>query len=70
MQAFRAHVIDIGPRAVTVELTGDSEKIKAFIALVRPLGIKEVARSGKVAMARSVQLHQHNHRHQRSPGQE
>ncbi len=70
VQAFRAHVIDIGPRAVTVELTGDSEKIKAFIALVRPLGIKEVARSGKVAMARSVQLHHQNHRHHRSAGQE
>ena len=53
--AFRAHVVDIGPRAVTVELTGDSEKIKAFIALVRPLGIKEIVRSGKIAMARAVQ---------------
>jgi acetolactate synthase-1/3 small subunit len=53
--AFRAHVIDIGPRAITVELTGDSEKIKAFISIVRPLGIKEVVRSGKVAMARAVQ---------------
>jgi acetolactate synthase I/III small subunit len=70
VQAFRAHVIDIGPRAITVELTGDSEKIKAFIALVRPLGIKEVARSGKVAMARSAQLHQHNHRPHRNAGQE
>ena len=30
--AFRAHVIDIGPRAITVELTGDTDKIKAFIA--------------------------------------
>ena len=54
--AFRAHVVDIGPRAVTVELTGDDEKIKAFIALVRPLGIKEIVRSGKIAMARAVQL--------------
>ena len=51
-------MIDIGPRAITVELTGDSEKIKAFIAIVRPLGIKEVVRSGKVAMARAVQLNQ------------
>ncbi len=62
VQAFRAHVIDIGPRTITVEITGDSDKIKAFIALVRPLGIKEVVRSGKVAMARSVQLNQSNHR--------
>ena len=59
--AFRAHVIDIGPRAITVELTGDSEKIKAFISIVRPLGIKEVVRSGKVAMARAVQLNNNNH---------
>ena len=48
--AFRAHVVDIGPRAVTVEVTGDDDKIKAFIALVRPLGIKEIVRSGKIAM--------------------
>ncbi len=56
VSAFRAHVVDIGPRSVTVELTGDSGKIHAFIELVRPLGIKEVVRSGKIAMARSVQL--------------
>jgi acetolactate synthase I/III small subunit len=54
--AFRAHVVDIGPRSVTVEITGHDDKLKAFIALVRPLGIKEIVRSGKIAMARSVQL--------------
>ena len=64
--AFRAHVIDIGPRAITVELTGDNEKIKAFIAIVRPLGIKEVVRSGKVAMARAVQLNHDNHQNRRT----
>jgi acetolactate synthase I/III small subunit len=64
--AFRAHVIDIGPRAITVELTGDDEKIKAFIAIVRPLGIKEVVRSGKVAMARAVQLNHDNHQSRRA----
>ncbi len=64
--AFRAHVIDIGPRAITVELTGDSEKIKAFISIVRPLGIKEVVRSGKVAMARTVQPNSDNN-HGRRP---
>ncbi|HKN02117.1 MAG: acetolactate synthase small subunit [Candidatus Binataceae bacterium] len=65
VNAFRAHVIDIGPNATTVEMTGDSDKIKAFIALVRPLGIKEIVRSGKVAVARSVQLNTENHRHHR-----
>lgn len=65
VQAYRAHVIDIGPRAITVELTGDSDKIKAFIAIVRPLGIKEVVRSGKVAMARALQLNHDNHQNKR-----
>jgi acetolactate synthase-1/3 small subunit len=68
--AFRAHVIDIGPRAITVELTGDSEKIKAFISIVRPLGIKEVVRSGKVAMARAVQPGTDNNHGRRSRGSE
>ncbi len=54
--AFRGHVVDIGPRALTVEITGDNEKLKAFVALVRPFGIKEIVRTGSVAMARSVQL--------------
>ena len=65
VQAFRAHAIDIGPKSVTVELTGDSDKIKAFIALVRPLGIREVVRSGKVAIARSVQPTPGDHRQHR-----
>jgi acetolactate synthase I/III small subunit len=55
VQAFRAHVVDIGPRSQTIEVTGDASKIKAFINLVRPLGIREIVRSGKIAMARSVQ---------------
>jgi len=65
VQAFRAHAIDIGPKSVTVELTGDSDKVKAFIALVRPLGIREVVRSGKVAIARSVQPNPGNRRDNR-----
>jgi acetolactate synthase I/III small subunit len=65
VSAFRAHIVDIGQRVVTVEVTGDADKIKAFIALVRPLGIKEVVRSGKVAMQRSVQLGTENHRRPR-----
>src|SRR5712692_9034953 len=66
VQAFRAHVVDIGPKSQTIEITGDSAKIKAFIALVRPLGIKEIVRTGKIAMARSVQP---NENHQRRPAQ-
>jgi acetolactate synthase I/III small subunit len=63
VNAFRAHVVDIGQRSITVEITGDSGKIKAFIALVRPIGIKEIVRTGKIALARTVQLEANNHRH-------
>ncbi len=49
-----------------IELTGDEEKVKAFIALVRPLGIKEIVRSGKIAMARAVQP---SDNHNRRPAQ-
>ncbi len=62
VNAFRAHVIDIGPHSAAVELTGDSDKIKAFISLVRRLGIKEIVRSGNLAMARAVQHSTENHR--------
>jgi acetolactate synthase-1/3 small subunit len=62
VQAFRAHVVDIGPKAQTIEITGDGEKLKAFIELVRPLGIKEIVRTGKIALARSVQVETSNHR--------
>jgi len=65
VNAFRAHVVDIGQRSVTIEVTGDSGKIKAFIALVRPLGIKEIVRTGKIAVARTVQAENNNHRHAR-----
>lgn len=64
VNAFRAHVVDIGQRSVTVEITGDTEKIQAFIALIRPLGIKEIVRTGKIAMARTIQLGS-NHRPRR-----
>jgi acetolactate synthase I/III small subunit len=56
VQAFRAHVVDIGPRSQTIEVTGDAGKIKAFINLVRPLGIREIVRTGKISIARSVQI--------------
>ena len=62
--AFRAHVVDIGPRSVTVEVTGDSDKIRAFIELIRPLGIKEIVRTGKITTARSVQPESHNNHRQ------
>ncbi len=49
---FRGKIVDVNPNTMTVEVTGDDGKIKALIDLLRPLGIKEIARTGKVSMAR------------------
>lgn len=53
---FRAKVVDVGPKSYTLELTGDKDKITAFIELLRPMGIKEIARTGTVAMKRESKL--------------
>ena len=52
---FRAKVVDVSQINYTFELTGDKDKITAFIDLFRPLGIKEIARTGTVAMKREIQ---------------
>jgi len=49
---FRAKVVDVNATTLTMEITGDEQKIQAFIDLLRPVGIKEIARTGTVAMAR------------------
>jgi acetolactate synthase-1/3 small subunit len=49
---FRAKVVDISPRTLTVEATGNEAKINAMIGMLRPFGIKEIARTGKTALSR------------------
>jgi acetolactate synthase-1/3 small subunit len=49
---FRAHVVDVTPISFILEATGDEGKIEAFIELLRPMGIQEIVRTGKVAIAR------------------
>ena len=51
-EAFRARVIDATPESFVFEVTGDSEKINAFISLMAPLGLQEVSRTGIAAIAR------------------
>lgn len=53
MNVFRGKVIDVTPEVFVFELTGPTKKINAFIDLMRPHGILEVARSGRVAMRRA-----------------
>jgi len=51
---FRAVVVDSSPKTYTVQVTGDEKKIEALIELLRPLGIKEIVRTGKVAISREL----------------
>lgn len=52
VDVFRGRVVDVGASTVMVLLTGTEDKIDSFIELVRPYGIKEVARTGVIAMPR------------------
>ncbi|MFA5606578.1 MAG: acetolactate synthase small subunit [Leucobacter sp.] len=49
---FRARVVDVVPDALTIEVTGDSGKIDAFLKVLEQYGIKEIAQSGLIALGR------------------
>ncbi len=49
---FRAKVIDVTPKSYTIEITGAPAKIDGILELLRPMGIKEVVRSGPVVIGR------------------
>ena len=49
---FRGKVIDVSPKNYAIEVTGSSSKIEAIIDILRPIGIQEIVRTGKIAIAR------------------
>jgi len=49
---FRAQVVDVARNSLTIEITGDEQKVDGFVALLRPYGIQEMSRTGRVAMLR------------------
>lgn len=51
-EIFRGRIVDSSRKTYTMEITGDEKKIEAFIELMKPMGIKEFVRTGKVAIAR------------------
>ncbi len=51
---FRATIIDLTPKSYTIEMTGDEAKVSALIEMLRPMGIKEIARTGRIAMGRGA----------------
>ncbi len=49
---FRANIVNVAPDSLTIEITGDEDKINSLFSLVRGFGIKEIARTGRIAMTR------------------
>ena len=54
-EIFRAKVVDISPKTLTLEATGSQQKVDAIIKMLEPFGIREMARTGRVAIKREFQ---------------
>ena len=54
VQLFRAKVVDVAPDAVTIEATGNADKLEALLRVLEPFGIRELVQSGMVAIGRGA----------------
>lgn len=55
---FEAKTVDVGPNSMIIEVTGEPSQVDRFLDVVRPFGIKEMMRTGRIAMIRGSQAHQ------------
>jgi acetolactate synthase-1/3 small subunit len=55
IRVFRARVVDLAPESLIIESTGAEERIEALVGMLRPFGILEMARTGRLAMTRGVE---------------
>ena len=53
---FRASIVDVAPNSLTVEVTGDEDKVDSLIELLHGFGIKEISRTGRIALTRGSTL--------------
>ncbi|MFB6467944.1 acetolactate synthase small subunit [Cytobacillus sp. Hz8] len=60
IEPFRASIIDVSKDSISIQITGESDKIEAFIELIKPYGIKELARTGTTAFQRGTQKSSNN----------
>jgi acetolactate synthase-1/3 small subunit len=49
---FRAKIVDVQPKSLTIEITGNESKVEKFIGLMNPFGVQEITRTGKAALPR------------------
>ena len=57
-EIFRGRIVDVAPEEVIVEISGQEHKLEAFIDLMRPFGIVELVRTGRIAMVRGARAQQ------------
>ena len=56
VNTFRGKIVDVSPKSLVVEVTGNKSKVDAMLELFRPFGIREVARTGTIALSRNSEL--------------
>ena len=54
VDVFRARVVDVAPDSLIIEITGTEDKIDGLLEILKPFGVKEVARTGCLAMSRGI----------------
>ena len=54
VEVFRARIVDLSPDSLTIEITGNEDKIDGLVDVLRPYGVIEMARTGRLAMTRSA----------------
>lgn len=54
VEVFRANVVDVSPNEMMIEMAGSQDKVEAFVELIKPYGIKEIARTGTVGLPRGA----------------
>src|SRR4029077_5789763 len=54
VDVYRARVVDVSPESLVIEATGTEDKIDSLLEVLRPYGVKEMVRTGRIAMARGA----------------
>ena len=57
VEVFRARIVDLAPDSLTIEITGSEDKIDGLVDVLRPYGVLEMARTGRLAMTRASRSH-------------
>ena len=55
---FDAKIVDVGYNTMIIEMTGTPSKVENFVEVIRPFGVKEMMRTGRIAMVRGAHIHQ------------